>query len=302
MCTFQRTLFHDKSFGMSKNSAEKLRKPPTPKVLKRLFSLSANQCANPSCDNVIVDHKGAVIGRVCHIAGAEKGGPRFDSKMSADQIRAFENLLLLCANCHVMIDDDQTRFPVSKLKKWKAAHERRFATIGERLQSAYMDTISEESDSIAVTLPKTFDAFVRYLASIGVQTEIEDDVPAAVERFIANLKNLTVNDRNLMRAIVEKTFSLASARQYPNGVAAHPEDLLTLLINNKRLTLYRLNKLGEALARNGLGSLDPDGPDTVLFIASPHDDLAWADLSGFAESIDRTLDHLLIDLNFGVLD
>lgn len=287
---------------MSKKSAEKLRKPPTPKVLKRLFSLSANQCANPSCDNVIVDHKGVVIGRVCHIAGAEKGGPRFDSSMSADQNRAFENLLLLCANCHVLIDDDEGRFPVIKLKKWKAAHERRFATIGERLQSAYLDTISEESDSITITLPKTFNAFVRYLASTGVETEIDADAPAAVESFVANLKNLTVNDRNLVRAIIAKTFSLASAKQYPNGVAAHPDDLLTILVNNKRLSLHRLNRLGEALARNALGSLDPDGADTVVFIASPHDDLAWSDLNEFLESIDRTLDDLLIDLKFGLLD
>lgn len=293
---------NDMCRSMPKTQSEKLRKPPTPKVLKRLFTLSANQCANPTCDNVIVDSKGTVIGRVCHIAGAEKKGPRFDANLSEEEVRAFENLILLCANCHVIIDDDELLYTTGKIKKWKAAHERRFATIGERLQSAYLDTISEESDSIDVTLPKTFNAFSGYLAANGIDTEIDAGASAEVERFVANLKNLTVNDRMLVRAIVTKTFALASARQYPNGVAAHPEDLLTILVNNRRLTTYRINKLGEALARNGLGSLDPDGADTVLFVASPHDDLAWSDLKDFMESIGRTLDDLLIDLKFGLLD
>lgn len=287
---------------MPKLSKNTLRKAPTPKTLKQLFSLSANQCANPSCDNLIVGQNGTVVGRVCHITGAEKLGPRFDKSAGSEQTRAFENLILLCANCHVVIDDDEKKFPTKRLRKWKADHERRFAAIGERLQSAYLDTITDEAQISSVSLPKTFAAFSNFLRAQGDHCDIDAGASKEVERYVDNLKNVTTNDRQLMKAIIEKSFTLESARHYSHGVSVHPEDLQTILINSRRLTTYRLGKLGEKLDRNKLGSLDPNGADTVVYIASPHNDLGWNDLQDFLESIDMTLDALLVDMKFGILD
>jgi hypothetical protein len=280
----------------------KLRKPPTPKTLKRLFSLSGNMCANPKCENVIVNHKGSVIGRVCHIAAAEKGGPRFNPKLSSEEARAFENLILLCANCHVVVDEEEATYTVHRLQGWKSAHEARFASIEEKLRTAYLDTISEETSASAITIPKDLNAFSKHLEEAGVPHEIDGGAPAEIEQYARRLRNLTTNDRLLMRAIIEKCFVLPAARHYSNGVGAHPDDLRTITVNGRPLTLHRMNRLGEALDRNRLGSLDPDGADTVLFINSPHDDLDWLQLSEYLEKRGTSLDALLIDLDFALLD
>jgi hypothetical protein len=39
---------------------------------------------------------GVFIGQLCHIEAAEEGGQRFNERMTNEERRAFENLLLLC--------------------------------------------------------------------------------------------------------------------------------------------------------------------------------------------------------------
>jgi hypothetical protein len=98
---------------------------PTPKTVKRLFSLSGNKCAFPACPNKLVDKKGNVIGQICHIEAAEKDGERFNSKQTDEQRRAFENLILLCANHHIVTNDVNT-YTVTAMQKMKADHEKKF--------------------------------------------------------------------------------------------------------------------------------------------------------------------------------
>ena len=45
-----------------------------------------------------------VIGEMAHVAGASDGGPRADADLSAKERNDYENLILLCRNCHGRID------------------------------------------------------------------------------------------------------------------------------------------------------------------------------------------------------
>ena len=56
---------------------------PSPKTIKRLFSLSKNECAYPRCSNVLVNQTGNIIGEMCHINARNPGGPRYDSGLPA---------------------------------------------------------------------------------------------------------------------------------------------------------------------------------------------------------------------------
>lgn len=95
---------------------------PTPKVVKRLFALSGNQCAYPDCKEKIVDEHGSVIGEICHIEAAEEGGERYNKFSDDEYRRSFDNLVLLCSNHHKKTDNI-SEYTVEKLKKIKTQHE-----------------------------------------------------------------------------------------------------------------------------------------------------------------------------------
>lgn len=59
----------------------------------------------PGCERVLFDSRWERVGcDVCHIFGAEPGGPRYDSDVPVDYLRSYENLLLLCKSCHHHVD------------------------------------------------------------------------------------------------------------------------------------------------------------------------------------------------------
>ncbi|MDT7542837.1 MAG: hypothetical protein QOE33_2741, partial [Acidobacteriota bacterium] len=97
---------------------------PTAATVKRLFALSANQCAFPKCSSSLVDKEsGKVTGRICHIKARQAGGPRYDPNQTDKERSAFENLLLLCSPHHDVIDSDPESYTVERLLKIKTNHE-----------------------------------------------------------------------------------------------------------------------------------------------------------------------------------
>lgn len=95
---------------------------PTPTVVKRLFALSNNVCAYPNCEEKIVDEYGTVIGEICHIEAAEKGGERYNEFSDDEYRRSYDNLILMCSNHHKKTNNFK-EYTVEKLKKIKAQHE-----------------------------------------------------------------------------------------------------------------------------------------------------------------------------------
>lgn len=83
------------------------------RVRKQLYALSGNECANPLCHN-----KFDVL-QICHIEAVIPSGPRYNPQLSHDEIRDFDNLILLCHKCHYMIDKNPDIYTVEILKKWK---------------------------------------------------------------------------------------------------------------------------------------------------------------------------------------
>lgn len=98
----------------------------TTSTIKRLFLLSCNQCAAPDCHNSLEarDEK-TIIAKICHIEAASSDGPRYNPDMTDDERRNFGNLILLCDECHSIIDNkyNETKYTVSLLKEWKRNHE-----------------------------------------------------------------------------------------------------------------------------------------------------------------------------------
>jgi hypothetical protein len=103
---------------------------PSTVTLKRLFASSGNKCAFPKCSSPIIQGK-TVVGEICHIRAANKGGPRYDSSQTAIDRHGYDNLILLCRNHHAVTDDDQEAYTVDRLIKMKSDHEQRAYVISD---------------------------------------------------------------------------------------------------------------------------------------------------------------------------
>ena len=105
---------------------------PSLPTIKRLFAHSGNRCAFPRCTAALFE--GATgIGEVCHIKAENPGGPRYDPQQTPAERHGYDNLILMCANHHTVIDDDEEAYTVERLLKLKAEHEQRAAPMDDAL-------------------------------------------------------------------------------------------------------------------------------------------------------------------------
>lgn len=86
------------------------------------------KCSNPACRKLTcganVDPTAFTnIGVAAHICAAAEGGPRYDSAMSSDERKSYENGIWLCQSCSKLIDSDVSRYSVDKLNRWKSNAE-----------------------------------------------------------------------------------------------------------------------------------------------------------------------------------
>ncbi|MBP3954995.1 HNH endonuclease [Gemmata sp. G18] len=109
--------------GKTTPNQRELTEPSRPTV-KRLFALSGNRCAFPNCQIPIVDSiSGSIVGEICHIKGEKEGSARHDQNQQNSERHSFDNLILLCGRHHKVIDDNESKYPVSFLINVKGKHE-----------------------------------------------------------------------------------------------------------------------------------------------------------------------------------
>ena len=121
-----------------------------PSTVRRLDMLSGNECAAPDCvRQLIARDKESIVSKICHIEAASKNGPRFRSSMTDDERRGYDNLVLLCDECHTIIDNknNEKLFPVTLLKDWKLLHEDKNIRNSGGSPSALKSAINAISDT-----------------------------------------------------------------------------------------------------------------------------------------------------------
>lgn len=63
--------------------------------------------------------------QMAHIVAFSPQGPRGVKRLSAKEVNAVDNLMLLCPECHKLVDAHPERYSVKTLKLFKARHEER---------------------------------------------------------------------------------------------------------------------------------------------------------------------------------
>jgi len=96
---------------------------PRAEVTRRLYLASGNRCAFPQCEEALMRPDAVLVGEIAHIEGALPDSKRFNAKMSNEQRRNYDNLLLMCGTHHTVIDNDDKSWTVVKLRELKRTHE-----------------------------------------------------------------------------------------------------------------------------------------------------------------------------------
>jgi hypothetical protein len=114
--------------GEVKPSATKSARYYDPQTLKLLWGRAAGRCAMADCRVELFVTEGdydpvCVIGEMGHIAASSNAGPRAHLELDMRARDSYENLILLCRNCHRKVDTLRLSYPRERLLEIKANHE-----------------------------------------------------------------------------------------------------------------------------------------------------------------------------------
>ena len=280
---------------MSNNEKPK-RLKPTQEVLRKLYLYSGNLCAFPDCDRVMINQDGVMTGRICHIQAAEPGGKRFNKKMTNEERRGFENLVLMCGDHHTIIDSNSDKFSTKRIKEIKSKHEAKFSEIGSTLKRSFTSQFEDNTDSIETTRPSQLSKFLKHFPSNFGPGDVPD-VVEHLEDYISKLEKTPLQHREFLLAAFQRAEKLGT--EWHGSAAVSVDDLSSAL----NLSQTKLKREGDALERYQLGYIsERDYRQYWLRLSDPSDYLTLWDLSYFSQATGHSLREFLIDVNFGLLD
>jgi hypothetical protein len=104
------------------------------KVVLRLVGAAGGWCEKPDCSTGSLWHElpagdAIRLAEVAHIVAASDEGPRGDTDVETEELVGFENLILLCPNCHTVVDRTPGEFPAERMRQWKSEHESRLRSL-----------------------------------------------------------------------------------------------------------------------------------------------------------------------------
>ncbi|MEE4180199.1 nucleotidyltransferase domain-containing protein [Pseudomonas viridiflava] len=92
-------------------------------VTRQLWAQCGGFCQNPHCNKPLFANIGddvVSLVNVAHIIGHGSGGPRSEHHLAnAIERDGIDNLIMLCLDCHKIVDELEARFPVEVMQQWK---------------------------------------------------------------------------------------------------------------------------------------------------------------------------------------
>lgn len=95
-----------------------------------LWGLAGGRCEFSDCNKWLLEHEVTSLevnlAQVAHVVAFSESGPRGKGERP-DDVHALENLMLLCPDCHKLIDDRPDDFSRQSLMEYKRGHEARIS-------------------------------------------------------------------------------------------------------------------------------------------------------------------------------
>ena len=203
-------------------------------IRSRLYMKSGRRCAMPKCKidllPKITDDVESNISENAHIVGFSNDGPRAEADIDISEKNLESNLILVCANCHTIIDKNPEFFTVEELRKIKNDHENE---VLEKLNRDAPNVNFSEIEDIA-----------KYLASDQLTIQEEYTLLTPKEKIQKN---------NLSNQIAQSIVNgMIGASQVSKYLAKHPDTQQGNRIREKFVQEYRRLRNEEKLTDDDL--------------------------------------------------
>jgi hypothetical protein len=165
----------------------------------RLFADSGGFCQNPKCLASLflaIGNESIHIGEMAHVFSASDMGPRADPTLSEAERGNYKNLILLCPNCHTVVDKAEKEFPDSMLAGWKKKHRQR---IDEAFGVVEYATRQETRAAIEPLLGENRVIFDTYGPETEERYNPESEMPILWNRKI--ITKLLPNNRRILHVL-----------------------------------------------------------------------------------------------------
>lgn len=172
-------------------------KAPSENTIKILCGKAAGMCEFEGCNKRLfydnVSHTEFNNAFVAHIIASSAEGPRGDAVLSAQLSDKLENLMLMCADHHRLIDQPTSGprdYPVEKLKAMKKAHEEKIDHICSMFHVPKTEIVRFSSPIKGVT-----EVNIDYnLAAKAVLPSKQPDSPYGIDIAISSCKPYKSNE------------------------------------------------------------------------------------------------------------
>ncbi|BET10743.1 hypothetical protein [Pandoraea sputorum] len=133
------------------------------------------------------------IAEMAHIFAANDHGPRPKPELSKEERGAFENLIVLCANCHTKVDKAPDAFPDALILGWKREHAKKLQGLFGAVQ---FDERASARQVVEPLLTENFAIFQQYGPHIEAAQNPES---GAAERWKRKmLTRILPNNRRIL--------------------------------------------------------------------------------------------------------
>jgi hypothetical protein len=199
-----------------------------------------------------------VIGEMGHIAASSNAGPRANVKLDARDRDKYDNLILLCRNCHRKVDTLKRSYPEERLLEIKANHE---AWVRTALPERGFTNLRWNVLRLQGDFP--FDPTT--IAEALSPDHEGDVVQASVSASRSSWASIQLDLRMQIQSMIEKSDSVSSR------VAVFPLAPVSACIYTGYLLTNRLNVRGFQYQRDQATWAWPKNPQaiTVPSVVSP---------------------------------
>jgi hypothetical protein len=168
----------------------------------RLFADSAGYCQNPACTRALFVEtaKGDAVhfAEMAHIFAASDVGPRANPNLSEEERGTYENLILLCAICHTVVDKVPDDYPDSLMRQWKRDRADHLAAL---FGAVHLPSRADVRKAIEPLMTANKVALDKYGPGTDARFNPESDAPEIWRRKM--LGNIIPNNKRIA-AILEK--------------------------------------------------------------------------------------------------
>ena len=166
------------------------------KTLRFLYGKSGNKCAFPDCNEPIFEEDGTLTGECCHIEAFSPGGARYNPESTIEERNSNENLMMLCARHHKIIDSHPEEYTTERLREMKENHEKQYSRENRELNDIMLYALQHSIKEYWEEIQRIDDEAVeqKFKIKADLSCNIEEllnkieDVFSAIEKNINSLK------------------------------------------------------------------------------------------------------------------